>query len=159
MTHMTMNRFKQNDRGSITVETGLIITVLSVLGMGILDFGLAFNRSMELANAVRAGMQYASVRKPLAGDMSAIENAIKTALPANNRSTDPVINISMICKCPDDDNTPCTSSGGVSIDCSDGSSRQSYIYITLRESYDLLFTYPSVGTQLTLSKSTAVRLN
>src|SRR3546814_2619523 len=51
-------------RGSVTVEGALVAVLLGVLLLGVIDFGLAFRRQSELANAVRAGTQFALVRRP-----------------------------------------------------------------------------------------------
>lgn len=154
-----LKRFRRDERGSVAVETGLIAILLGGIAVGVIDLGIAYNRTMELSNAVRAGMQYASVRKPVAGDMTAIEAAIEAAIPENSFSAEYKISVSMFCECPDGSDSDCTSSGGISIECSDGSTRYSFLSISIAEDFGLIFAYPGLGDSIQISRSALVRLN
>jgi len=151
--------FRRSERASISVETALISTVLLLLAMGVFDFGGVYARKMELTNAVRAGMQYSLVRKPIAGDYSAIEGAINTALSSHDRASAATVTVAMFCKCTDDTTSACLSAGGTNLVCSDGNLRSAYLQITLSETFDLLFYYPGIASSLQLRETANVRLN
>lgn len=150
-------------RGTVTVEVAMTMTVFSALLLGMVDFGLAYSRQMEMTNAVRAGAQYALVRPPslaanadsIAGitSLTDVRNAALNAayfLDADPGAT--ALTASALCYCPDGTATACTSSGS----CTD---RETYIEVNLTLPYELLFVYPGVGTSITLSARNTIRLN
>jgi Flp pilus assembly protein TadG len=59
-------------RGSIAVELGLLAPVAATILIGLFEFTGAFEQSMDLATAARAGVEYA-VKNPT--DTTGIENA------------------------------------------------------------------------------------
>lgn len=154
-----LKKFLKKDDGSIAVETALIMSVIGVMAVGILDFGLVYSRNVQLANAARAGMQYALVRKPVDDDFSAIVNAVIAAAPAENDNKDRAIGTVMFCECPDGTSIDCTGEGGQDLTCEDGSLRAAYLEITISESYNMFFGVPGVANDLKLSESVTVRLN
>ena len=154
-----LKRFKRNERGSISVETALVSVFLLSLGIGGVDFGLALERKMDMANAVRAGMQYALVRKPVAGDMTPIESAVIAALVNGISSSGTTLTSSMMCKCTDGTIMNCLGTGDEDLHCADGSQRAAYVQLTLVEDYGLMWTYPGFGNSLTITETASVRLN
>ncbi|MCJ9428595.1 TadE/TadG family type IV pilus assembly protein [Kordiimonas marina] len=149
----------RNEKGSITVETALIMLVIIFMALGVLDYGLAYSRNLELANAVRAGMQYALVRKPVDGDYSAIISAVNTAAPVVTAGSDRQVTANMFCACPDGSSIDCTGTNGQDLTCTDGSLRGAYLEIKLKETYAMLFAYPGLDKSLNLSERVVVRLN
>lgn len=151
--------FRQDENGSIMIETAAMMTVFALLSIGVLDMGLAYSRNLQLANAVRAGMQYALVRKPVNDDFSAIEAAVEAAAPSADEAAVRVIETVLYCECPDGSTSDCTTEDGIDITCSDGTLRKAYLDITISEAYDLLVSYPGLNDSITLSESVTVRLN
>lgn len=155
-----LKRFKKSELGSISVETALLSTFLLTLGIGVVDFGLALERKMEMANAVRAGMQFALVRKPVQGDLSLIEGAVATALVTGTSASGTVVTSSMTCSCPNDGTVMnCLGTANTDLHCSDGSQRAAYVNLTLSEDYGLMWTYPVIGSTMSLKETAQVRLN
>ncbi len=151
---------KGNARGSVAVETALIMAMLSTFGVGVADYGMVYLRSMELSNAVRAGVQYAIVRHPEdGGDYSNIISAVSGALATSTASSNQAVSVDLYCVCPDGTASDCQSAGGVDIICDDGSTRESYVSVTVAEDHTLMFGYPAVADVLRLSQSAIVRLN
>jgi len=159
MIRSLLHKFTGDRRASISVETALLMTVLIVLAMGVFDFGKVYARKMELTNAVRAGMQYSLVRKPIAGDYSDIIYAVNTGLSSNDQASGSTVSVSMYCKCSDGSDSDCLSTAGSNLTCPDGNLRSAYVYITLEETYTLIFVHEAVGGVMTLSESASVRLN
>ena len=60
--------FRDDERGALVVEFGLIVPILFFLVFGIVDFGRAYFTMNNLAAAVREGARYGAVLpKPWAG--------------------------------------------------------------------------------------------
>ena len=145
-------------RGSITVEGALVATVLGVLLIGVIDFGLAFRRQSELANAVRAGTQYAMVRRPQQGDVTPIRDAVYQTAPFVEGTPGTALDIEFYCECPDGSPSQCSAAGGVAL-CSGGVERHSFLRVRLSEDYGLLLAYPGLGSDIGLTAEGSVRLN
>ena len=145
-------------RGSITVEGALVATVLASLLLGVIDFGLAFRRQAQLENAVRAGTQYAMVRRPQQGDTDPIRSAVFETAPFAEGTPGTALDVDFYCECPDGRPSQCSAAGGVAL-CSGGEERHSFVRVRLSETFDLMFAYPGVGTDISLVAEGAVRLN
>ena len=145
-------------KGSITVEGALVATVLGILLLGVIDFGLAFRRQAQLENAVRAGTQYAMVRRPQQGDVDPIRTAVYETAPFAEGTVGTALEVEFYCECPDGAASQCSAAGGVAL-CSGGVDRHSFVRVRLSESFDLMFAYPGMGTDISLAAEGSVRLN
>jgi len=138
-------------RGTATVEMAFALSFLALLVLGVFDQGSKINRNMQLANAVRAGAQYAMVRKPVQGDLSQIVTAIANTAPYDETGTQQ-ITATMFCECPDGTVVACN---GTCI----GGDRGAYVRISLQEDYTTLLTYPGLDNPIRLENEATVRLN
>ncbi|WP_206594837.1 TadE/TadG family type IV pilus assembly protein [Kordiimonas lacus] len=154
-----MQKFRTDQEGSIAVETAAIMTVIALISIGVVDFGLAYARNMQLANAARAGMQYALVRKPVQGDYSGIIAAVEAAAPAAEDGSGRTVTATLYCECPDGTASDCTTTSDTDITCSDGTLRKAYLDVTISETYDLLLRYPAFSDSVNLSQTATARLN
>lgn len=138
------------DRGISAVEFGLIMPFLLVLLLGLMDFGAAGIHRMQMANSVRAGLQYAMVRRPVEGDLSGIEAAVDKAAPeAEGPRTRTV---TLYCQCPDGTAAACTAT------CATGD-RSSYVSIVMQEQYRMILGLPFADNRITMRTEGAVQLN
>ena len=154
-----IKKFVRDVKGAAAVETALVVSVLGFVGIGVIDYGLAFTRSMQLANAARAGMQYAMVRKPVDEDYSAIIEAVNTSAPTEYADSERNVSTLLYCECPDGQTSDCTGEGGEDLTCDDGSRRAAYMDITVSENYSLMFGYPGLDDTLNLSQTVTLRMN
>jgi len=138
-------------RGTATVEMAFALPVLAFLVLGMFDQGSKISRNMQLANAVRAGAQYAMVRKPVQGDLSQIVGAIANTAPYDETGTQQ-ITATMFCECPDGTPVVCT---GTCV----GGDRGAYVRIALQEDYTTLLNYPGLDNPIRLANEATVRLN
>jgi hypothetical protein len=145
-------------RGTVTIEGAFVATVLGVLLIGVIDFGLAYKRHAELENAVRAGTQYALVRRPQQGDVNPIRDAVYETAPFVEGAPGTGLDIEFYCECPDGSPSQCSAPGGVAL-CSGGVERYAFVRVRLSQDFDLLFAYPGVGTSVDLAAEGSVRLN
>lgn len=146
-------RFLFSRLGATQVEFALFLPLLALLVVAVIDFGSAMTRKMQLANAVRAGTQYAMVRKPIQGDVSQIENAVTATAPLDANGTQQV-EATIFCECLD--GTPVACDGL----CADGTDeRNSFVRITLGERHDFILPYPGLGASVDLFENVTVQLN
>lgn len=149
--HRFLRRVQRNEDGMIFVEAGLVMSLLILFLILVYDVGNLFVRQMQITNALRAGTQYALVRKPVAGDVSQISNAVRNAAP--DYTTPPTVNSTVYCLCADGTQVSCTSV------CADGSDREAFVTVTYQESYKMFLKYPGMGQNITLGGEATVRLN
>ncbi len=162
-------KFCSNERGSISVEAGFIITMLFVLSIGVVDFSLALTHNMQMKNAIRSGLQYAIVRKPssirdadgtpISVDLSDIITAVVTTAPSEEIGRTRSLSAELFCRCDDGTELACLEFQGVEIDCLDGSESRSFVRINFHESYELLFNYPGFPDRIKLGDTQEIRLN
>lgn len=138
------------DRGISAVEFALTAPFLMALMLGLMDFGSAGIHRMQMANSVRAGLQYAMVRRPVEGDLSAIEAAVDNAAPA--ASGPRTRTVALYCQCPDGTATACSAT------CATGD-RSSYVSIVMQEQYQMILGLPFADNQITMRAEGAVQLN
>ena len=146
------------ERGSVTVEGAMVIVLLAMLLVGVIDFGLAFRRQSELHNAVRAGTQYALVRRPQQGNVEPIRDAVYQTAPFAEGTPGTALDVEFYCECPDGAASQCSASGGVAL-CSGGVERHAFLRVRLSETYELMLVYPGVGADVDLAAEGSVRLN
>ena len=138
-------------RGTATVELAFALPFLVLLVLGLFDHGSKISRNMQLANAVRAGTQYAMVRKPVQGDLSQIVAAITNTAPPDVTGTQQVT-ATLFCECPDGTAVACDGS------CVDGD-RGAFVRLTLQEDFTTLLSYPGIDNPIRLTNEATVRLN
>lgn len=154
-------------KGMASVELAIIGSVLSALAIGVVDFSLAYSRQSEMSNAVRAGVQFALVRRPSIGPSAEAQESIISLQTIREAvinssgflSADPGVeklDASVFCQCPDASPVSCVSDPGVSLPCAD---RRTFLQITLKNDYTPIFNYPLVPEQIELQASNSVRLN
>lgn len=159
--------FAKDRRGVVTVELAILAVVLCFMAIGVLDFSLAYVRQSEMSNAVRAGTQFALVRRPSLGpsateqqsivSLSTIREAVINS--ANFLSADPgeeFLSAGVFCQCPDGEIVSCTTESGVASPCSD---KQAFLEITLVDQYQPIFNYPAIPDSIRLVAQQSIRLN
>jgi Flp pilus assembly protein TadG len=75
-----IKRFQpRNERGQTLVEFALVLPILSLLLLGVIQFGVAFNNCITLTDAVRAGARKGAVGRHLANPQAATEQQVRDA--------------------------------------------------------------------------------
>jgi hypothetical protein len=155
-----------DDRGSLAVESAALFTVLTLLMAGVVDFGLAHVRQMEIANAARAGIQFALARHPttpeLLGDLPESVTTIDTIrsrviASATFLSGDPGedLQVCVTYRCPDGSESTCSPNPGAA-SCANS---ETYLTIVFNSTYDPLLPYPGLPQSFWLGTTATVRLN
>lgn len=146
-----------NDKGTFAVELALLTPVLLILLMGALDMTAALHRQIDLQNAARTGAHYASIHKPLDGDMTKVisntENAISETKWYNAISpSTPTVTASLVCGCVSVPQQDCN------LSCPAGERRNVTLQIQAAQDHQTLFTYPVLDDSFPLSATVSVRL-
>ncbi len=154
-------------RGVLTFELAMIVSVLSLLSIAIIDLSLAFSRKAEMTNVVRAGTQFALVRKPSLGPSATEQEEILSiteireavVASASFLETDPgspELDITIFCECPDTTPVTCAADPGVPLPCQD---RITLLNITLNNTYTPIMPYPGLPDSFDLEAIGIIRLN
>jgi Flp pilus assembly protein TadG len=69
----------RNERGQTLVEFALVLPILSLLLLGVIQFGIAFNNYITLTDAVRAGARKGAVGRHLANPQADTVTAVRNA--------------------------------------------------------------------------------
>lgn len=146
-----IKKLKHSIKGVAAVELALIFPIMLLMVVGALDMGSMFVRKMELANAVKAGVQYSLVRKPIQGVTTDIKTAVETSLGTSlNASTTVNVEFFWMCgivKQP-------TSDGCVDPDMS------SFVSIVINQDYTTpFFNYDWFIPSFSLTERSTIRLN
>lgn len=144
-------KLKISTKGASLVELALILPFLLLLIVGSLDMGSMFVRKMELANAAKAGVQYALVRKPIQGDLTNIRSAVTASLGTTVTDTT-TVDVVLYCMCFATKQS-CTEN------CDD-EDISAFVNITVAEDYTTpFFNYDWFQSSFPITESSTVRLN
>jgi Flp pilus assembly protein TadG len=144
-----MWRLLRSRRGTVAVEFGLLLPVLSAMVVAVTDLSLGFSRKMAVQEAAEAGAQYAAVHGWSSGGVtSAITSATSlsgiTATPAPTAT----------CGCASGTSIVAATCGTT---CTGGRPAGTYVTSSAQYTYSMILSYPGLSNPLTLSASTTVR--
>lgn len=142
--------------GTFAVEFGLIAPFLLLLLVAVGDLSLMLYRKMEIQNAARMATQYGTLRRPVQGDVSAIEAAARANLPPDwfaDASPAPAsVTASLSCSCD----------SGAQISCNDicpaPEIRATYLNVDITKTQPTMFDYPLIPDRIVLVSRSSVRL-
>ncbi len=153
--------------GVLTFELAMIVSALALVSVGIIDLSLAFSRKADMVNAVRAGAQFALVRRPSLGPEASDEESLLSLTElrdvvvksANFLETDPGsldLDIRVFCECPDQTPVVCMADPGIPLPCLDS---VTLLSITLNHAYTPIMNFPGLPDSFSLQTTNTVRLN
>jgi len=159
--------FRRDRKGVISIEVAILVSVLSLMAVGTVDLALAFARQSEMSNAVRAGVQFALVRRPSIGPSANEQDSImsletiRTAVIDSARylTSDPgadALTADVFCQCPDTTPVVCVSEPGVPLPCS---GKQTFLEVTLLNNYTPVLRFPGIPESFQLQAKQSIRLN
>lgn len=141
-------------RGNVAIEAAFLMPILGLVLMGAIDFGFAYNAKLGLADATRAGVQYAADNYNDLTDISAaVHEKLEEAglVPAPGEPQPVTTSARSYCSC-----------GAVEIACSStctgGELPNRYVEITLAREFGLMFHYPFMDDPVELNESATMRV-
>ena len=141
--------FAADRAGNVTIELAFLSLFLATLLMGAYDFGRLALGQAGVTQAARAGAQYAVLQQANAADIAGME------LAARAEADDPALNVSArnFCRCPGT-----TAEVGCNTNCADGEYAPLFVEVTVQDQLQLLFDYPGVPQNQTMSSVSTVRV-
>jgi len=146
------HRLWRREEGVSAIEFAVVGGSLSLLLLGVLDFGIGFWEKIQVGDAAQAGAQYAARN---GYDSARIQTAVTSSTTLSGVQASPAP--SETCGCPN-------ASSGVttavcSTTCSDGETAGTYVTVNAQVSYRTIFAWPGVSNPMTLASSVTVRIN
>ena len=137
------------ENGQAILELVLVLPILLMLTLGVIEFGRAAYYDIAVADAARAGAQFASQSMADAYDQTSITQA---ALNNSQLDTGAGLTVqppAITCACP---------GGGVSGTCPASGCAYPVVYVTVSANYTLnpLFTYPGISSTFNLNSSSTL---
>jgi Flp pilus assembly protein TadG len=152
MKRARYRRLWRAEDGVGAIEFAFVAGILSILLLGICDFGLGFWEKMQVANAARAGAEFA-VRNGY--NSTNIQTAVTNATNLSGVQANPAP--AQTCGCPDAATGVSTATCGAT--CPNGTTAGSYVTVNAQVSYSTIFAWPGISSPLTLASSVTVRLD
>lgn len=143
----TIQSWTRKIDGVAATEFALVVPILSVLLLGIADFGMYINQQMKLENAARASAEYI-MRGGSADNLSA---DVISQIVENDEGV--TITTTASCECGDGEGVLCDAVGV----CADGYIRR-FQQVDLAQSYDAIFAFPGISEDLELTGSARVQV-
>ena len=154
-----LRRFARNRgdgvRGVAAIEFAVIASVLVVMAIGTVDFGMGFYRKMQVQNAAQAGAQFAMLHEFNDSNLPKIENAVRSATSFSGiQLTAAPLRFN---GCP-------SGSGVTSPDldskCSDGTTAGTYVTVSAQGVYKTILPFPLLGVpdSFTFTAKSTVRI-
>lgn len=139
------------DDGMSLIEFAFVVPILSILIIGILDFGMGLWHQMQVGNAARAGAQYVTLH---GWDSTKITNAVQNATSLSGVSATPAP--AQVCGCASSSSGVTTATCGST--CSDGTLAAHYVNVGAQASYSTILPWPGITNPMTLSATAIGRL-
>lgn len=89
---MGRSRPKRDESGAVAVEFAILVPIMLIIVFGIIDFGVAINRSMMLDNAAREG-----ARK---GSLGATSTEIRNVVASDTQGIPGTVHVDVTCRTP-----------------------------------------------------------
>ena len=141
-------RFAKDRTGVSFIETALFLPFLLLLCCGVMDFGRVVYAGIEIANAARAGVQYGALTPGHSGDTDGMEEA--AIADAGDLGKTVTASAGNFCMC-----------GSSKVDCTTSCGLEKpagYVTVTANYTFNTLFSYPGVPSQVALSRTAKMRV-
>ncbi len=146
---MQATRRTQRERGSAVLELALSVFLLAMILTGVTEFGRVFYVAAEVANAARAGVQWAALNPGHPNDLTSMQTA------ATNDAVNATITAtaSEFCEC--DDGSTATCATGT---CTIGSVR-TYVKVVATAPFSTVGVYPWIPRPITVTAQATLRVD
>jgi Flp pilus assembly protein TadG len=139
MLHGLSTRLRGQE-GSSFVELALLLPTLSVLLVGVLEFGRVFFASIEVTNAARAGVAYGAQNLVTAADINGMKSAATNDGPDNISGT-LTATAAMVCKCSNGTAATCASAAST---CTSPAHALEYVQVGTQATVNPVFHVPGL---------------
>jgi Flp pilus assembly protein TadG len=140
----------RDGRGVAAVEFALAAPLLAAILTVVVDFGFGFYEKMQVEDAAQAGAQYALL---YGWNSTNVQNAVTGATSLSGITATPAP--SQSCGCPSGTAVTATTCGST---CSNGLTAGTYVTVNAQATYTPLISYAVMGSSVTLSAQSVVRI-
>ena len=140
----------RDGRGASAVEFALGAPLLAAILTVLVDFGFGFYEKMQVEIAAQAGAQYALL---YGWNSTNIQSAVTNATPLSGLTASPAP--SQSCGCP---NGTAIASASCGTNCSNGQAAGTYVTVNAQATYTPLISYAVMGSTVTLTAQSIVRI-
>ena len=141
-------RLRANQRGSIAIEMGIVMSVITIMIIGSFELALILFEQMHLEKATQSAAHYSLLSQADANDPAAIIAIFEREV---GDTTGLSVSVNNYCDCPGDGEVDCLT--GL---CADGSIPAVYMQVSATKVYELLNGLIGTDT-ITLASSALVR--
>lgn len=145
-------RLLLDDSGTAAIEFGIVGSILSLLLLAVVDFGMGYWDQIQVGNAARAGAEYAIVN---GWSKSGITSAVTSATGLTSIAATPVPAESY--GCPSVTAGITTANSGSN--CAGGGTAGTYVTVNAQATYSPIFPFSGFANSMTLTATTIVRIN
>jgi Flp pilus assembly protein TadG len=137
----------RGERGTAIIETALTLPLLLFLGVGIVEFGRAYETSQVITNAAREGARVAILPNQAAG---AVDTRVRQYLNVGGLVSDSSVGVAV---------TPATvaTGGGSTAPASQVTVTYPFTFIVMQPVAQLLVSGSMVGQPITVTKTAVMR--
>jgi Flp pilus assembly protein TadG len=139
--------------GTSAVEFALAAPILMALLVPMADLGMAFSDQIQVQQAAAAGAQYAALHPWNSNSATAIANAVTAASTLSSVTASPAP--SQTCGCPSGSAITTATCGST---CSDGQPTGYYVIVNAQAPYTPKLPYSALGSAVTLTAQSTVRV-
>lgn len=146
----SMLRYIKDKEGAAAVEFALLAPLFIMLIMGIADFGVYVNKSMQLENLARAAVEY--VVK--GGDEENVQSDILEASLPPSELEEVTAEGETTCEC--------SSSGTAGVcgtSCENGAYQRRFYSMSITRTYNPLFAYPGLPEQIVITGAARLQVD
>ena len=140
----------RDGRGVAAVEFALAAPLLATILTVLVDFGFGFYEKMQVEDAAQAGAQYALLN---GWNQTNIQNAVTGATTLSGLTATPAPSES--CGCPSGTAVAAATCGST---CANGLTAGTYVTVNAQATYTPLISYAVMGSSVTLSAQSMVRI-
>lgn len=143
----------RGNHGTSAVEFALAAPVLVGLLVPLADLGIAYSRQIQVQHAAQAGAQYAILHAWNSNSPTAISNIVTSAGALPGIAANPAP--SEFCGCPSGN---AVAAAACASTCPDGQTAGYYVVVNARTTYTPPLPYSVLGSSVTLSAQSTVRV-
>lgn len=155
-----MRRTLDRRSGSALLELAVAMPILLMLVVGTVDFGRVYYKGMAVAQAARAGAEYAAQSVAKSIDTTGVRTAAENSVSSDLTLTDGDISLSRTCECATD--AGAFSATSPANTCTGNPCTGSHLVITVNvtaaKSFTTMINYPVIPHTVSITRSTKIRV-
>lgn len=149
-------KFRKDEKGVAAVEYALLVPILSVLLVGIMDYGMFIHERMQLDNLARECVQYV-LQGGNPDDITAdvIAHSDIYANVDQNQLSVTYTPPQLQCECSDGSSVSCSNNAT----CPTGDYKRGFMSVSVTATYQPIISWPGIAANKTMTGSARIQYN